>query len=131
MRISDWSFRRVLFRSRHKVGLLQLCFAQPAAKRHSSVATRKSENCALQFDTSGLSPIAIHRPRIGRERPGRQCVRQLVRAGFVLAKESIQPQQPVMRQCKSDRSEEHTSELQSLMRISYAVYCLKKKKRTN
>src|SRR3546814_5417938 len=27
------------------------------------------------------------------------------------------------------RSEEHTSELQSLMRISYAVYCLKKKKR--
>src|SRR3546814_5326548 len=29
------------------------------------------------------------------------------------------------------RSEEHTSELQSLMRISYAVFCLKKKKKTN
>src|SRR3546814_10607842 len=29
------------------------------------------------------------------------------------------------------RSEEHTSELQSLMRISYAVFCLKKKKYTN
>src|SRR3546814_3399633 len=28
----------------------------------------------------------------------------------------------------NDRSEEHTSELQSLMRISYAVFCLKKKK---
>src|SRR3546814_3356040 len=28
---------------------------------------------------------------------------------------------------KIDRSEEHTSELQSLMRISYAVFCLKKK----
>src|SRR3546814_9414583 len=28
----------------------------------------------------------------------------------------------------SSRSEEHTSELQSLMRISYAVFCLKKKK---
>src|SRR3546814_2884640 len=28
---------------------------------------------------------------------------------------------------KNDRSEEHTSELQSLMRISYAVFCLKKK----
>src|SRR3546814_10440072 len=27
---------------------------------------------------------------------------------------------------RSDRSEEHTSELQSLMRISYAVFCLKK-----
>src|SRR3546814_6087623 len=29
------------------------------------------------------------------------------------------------------RSEEHTSELQSLMRISYAVFCLKKKKKHN
>src|SRR3546814_7329283 len=29
----------------------------------------------------------------------------------------------------SDRSEEHTSELQSLMRISYAVFCLTKKKK--
>src|SRR3546814_3856728 len=32
---------------------------------------------------------------------------------------------------KSPRSEEHTSELQSLMRISYAVFCLKNKKKTN
>src|SRR3546814_6548916 len=31
----------------------------------------------------------------------------------------------------NERSEEHTSELQSLMRISYAVFCLKKKKKTN
>src|SRR3546814_9766393 len=30
-----------------------------------------------------------------------------------------------------ERSEEHTSELQSLMRISYAVFCLKKKKQNN
>src|SRR3546814_3578096 len=30
----------------------------------------------------------------------------------------------------TQRSEEHTSELQSLMRISYAVFCLKKKKKT-
>src|SRR3546814_9558857 len=33
------------------------------------------------------------------------------------------------RQAAADRSEEHTSELQSLMRISYAVFCLKKKTR--
>src|SRR3546814_10784032 len=35
----------------------------------------------------------------------------------------------VIRHCRSSysRSEEHTSELQSLMRISYAVFCLKKK----
>src|SRR3546814_7930611 len=32
---------------------------------------------------------------------------------------------------RAPRSEEHTSELQSLMRISYAVFCLKKKKTQN
>src|SRR3546814_1785858 len=36
----------------------------------------------------------------------------------------------VRRSARSIRSEEHTSELQSLMRISYAVFCLKKKKKT-
>src|SRR3546814_6486056 len=36
---------------------------------------------------------------------------------------------PLVRKAPGrDRSEEHTSELQSLMRISYAVFCLKKKK---
>src|SRR3546814_5871039 len=35
---------------------------------------------------------------------------------------------PPMRAAGAARSEEHTSELQSLMRISYAVFCLKKKK---
>src|SRR3546814_3047582 len=38
----------------------------------------------------------------------------------------------IQRFCfRLDRSEEHTSELQSLMRISYAVFCLKKKKLKN
>src|SRR3546814_969002 len=34
----------------------------------------------------------------------------------------------VTEETERERSEEHTSELQSLMRISYAVFCLKKKK---
>src|SRR3546814_1607963 len=40
--------------------------------------------------------------------------------------------QQLAEQCAAEvmRSEEHTSELQSLMRISYAVFCLKKKKTT-
>src|SRR3546814_9159663 len=42
------------------------------------------------------------------------------------------PQALVQFEClNSHRSEEHTSELQSLMRISYAVFCLKKKKNNN
>src|SRR3546814_2966073 len=58
----------------------------------------------------------------------------------VLAHEAVQPAlktacQPEIvtvdgedQSVVEDRSEEHTSELQSLMRISYAVFCLKKKK---
>src|SRR3546814_6525875 len=38
---------------------------------------------------------------------------------------------PLGRAQHRRRSEEHTSELQSLMRISYAVFCLKKKKKDN
>src|SRR3546814_7126981 len=39
-------------------------------------------------------------------------------------------QHGTLRRRPDIRSEEHTSELQSLMRISYAVFCLKKKKQT-
>src|SRR3546814_8634273 len=42
---------------------------------------------------------------------------------------NAQYRQPVRR--LRERSEEHTSELQSLMRISYAVFCLKKKNNKN
>src|SRR3546814_1394309 len=38
---------------------------------------------------------------------------------------------PIVAGPAPPRSEEHTSELQSLMRISYAVFCLKKKKQQN
>src|SRR3546814_5726629 len=38
------------------------------------------------------------------------------------------PSEPRVNEERNGRSEEHTSELQSLMRISYAVFCLKKKK---
>src|SRR3546814_3112023 len=49
--------------------------------------------------------------------PGPQCAERRIK-------------QPLKRPT-SARSEEHTSELQSLMRISYAVFCLKKKKQIN
>src|SRR3546814_6467886 len=43
-------------------------------------------------------------------------------------KAELKPDSRVILHCASGRSEEHTSELQSLMRNSYAVFCLKKKK---
>src|SRR3546814_4264396 len=44
--------------------------------------------------------------------------------------QSRRPGRPVPAKSERHRSEEHTSELQSLMRISYAVFCLKKNKTT-
>src|SRR3546814_5510378 len=41
---------------------------------------------------------------------------------------AVTPERMTQMPSTSARSEEHTSELQSLMRISYAVFCLKKKK---
>src|SRR3546814_6222316 len=45
--------------------------------------------------------------------------------------EQRQPGEPPEDYVRRVRSEEHTSELQSLMRISYAVFCLKKKTNLN
>src|SRR3546814_8370168 len=59
------------------------------------------------------------------------------RCGAMIETEYLPPGHPPVRDIEFDidalkaqwqRSEEHTSELQSLMRISYAVFCLKKKK---
>src|SRR3546814_2416094 len=76
---------------------------------------------------------ALFRPRPGLDRPARRrtgpaLAQRLLphhRAGrlTMLHRLSILPLLVQMY-----RSEEHTSELQSLMRISYAVFCLKKKK---
>src|SRR3546814_2519745 len=52
----------------------------------------------------------------------------LAAAGMVAARSSRTLETSV-REERARRSEEHTSELQSLMRISYAVFCLKKKKK--
>src|SRR3546814_3881163 len=45
--------------------------------------------------------------------------------------QAVRAERPRVPRCRRRRSEEHTSELQSLMRISYAVFCLKKKKTKN
>src|SRR3546814_1019999 len=53
--------------------------------------------------------------------------RILLRARFLCRRENLD----AIQEHWMHRSEEHTSELQSLMRISYAVFCLKKKTHTN
>src|SRR3546814_6313445 len=54
-----------------------------------------------------------------RLRPGHQVIVEVTPGGA--------PRRVTLK--VEDRSEEHTSELQSLMRISYAVFCLKKKRK--
>src|SRR3546814_8968641 len=63
---------------------------------------------------------------VGRERTGRHGIGRSGHAGTSSGSGSAIAAYSARR--GSWRSEEHTSELQSLMRISYAVFCLKKKK---
>src|SRR3546814_19764555 len=57
-----------------------------------------------------------------------RCAEQLAHLPYRAERRRVQ-----VRECgaKVGRSEEHTSDLQSLMRISYAVFCLKKKNTIN
>src|SRR3546814_6328046 len=80
--------------------------------------------------------LALHEPEERAERHQAAVAREGGRAPEIEAR----PHHPARRDRHPDRahgeqhdrrerSEEHTSELQSLMRISYAVFCLKKKKK--
>src|SRR3546814_4197274 len=86
------------------------------------------------FPYTTLFRSKSHRPAIRLPVPHTlpHSHRSLCRAGPSLATGPNQPlgRLPPCQPSKGDstRSEEHTSELQSLMRISYAVFCLKKKK---
>src|SRR3546814_6383251 len=112
MRISDWSS--------------DVCSSDLATLMKS----RRRGSCASSRYGSGDSPggialsaLAIHLPlhfdlptRLRRETRPRRTGR--TPRGYPRPHGGRRP----------DRSEEHTSELQSLMRISYAVFCLKKNK---
>src|SRR3546814_9487862 len=83
------------------------------------------------FRSAGVSRLA-HEAReraqaiVVIEQPG-QRTRQHAGDGVDAVAAGLQ----VTDRTQQRRSEEHTSELQSLMRISYAVFCLKKKKDNN
>src|SRR3546814_9527342 len=72
-----------------------------------------ADDCALQVERSQLLPDEFVNRRFGPI---------FTRKQFIGTRHRIQ--------AVDQRSEEHTSELQSLMRLSYAVFCLKKKRKT-
>src|SRR3546814_1432291 len=122
MRISDWSS--------------DVCSSDLAGPIGCSAA-RSARTATI--DGNAGAPLEADRldgGDLGGERTG---ARPGERSAAVLGRRLTHPNQRFASQTVSDerdtvamsRSEEHTSELQSLMRISYAVFCLKKKNKTH
>src|SRR3546814_5518483 len=110
MRISDWSSDVCAS------DLERLC-------RDDDVVDRE-QGLRLEDDALDLFPVeggSVRRGGRRHRRPIWRCARDRSAARRTGARRLARLRQP-------PRSEEHTSELQSLMRISYAVFCLKKKK---
>src|SRR3546814_10625117 len=102
-----WPYTTLCRAARRRIVALRLGFAEFAVDHHAAAA-------AL---AAGRRRAAAGHADMGRDPPGDQMKQQ--------AAQRRQEQQ------NCDRSEEHTSELQSLMRNSYAGFCLKKKPMTD
>src|SRR3546814_5254040 len=80
-----------------------------------------------------LEPQRLHAPRLERgivvPWPVGMDMDAAAQLADMLVKGRLKPDVAQLASAEPLRSEEHTSELQSLMRISYAVFCLKKKKK--
>src|SRR3546814_6924214 len=121
MRISDWS---------SDVCSSDLCYRggrRAAARRRRAPTNAVGRAAALPRLRQLRARLrARHLPRFHHrllcDRPHRGCAA----AG---AGAAVRRLPALRRDARAVRSEEHTSELQSLMRISYAVFCLKKKKK--
>src|SRR3546814_5995760 len=123
MRISDWSS--------------DVCSSDLL---HPAVADRDHippGDAGAEADDGAVDPIIGEEGLARKDRRGESARDARDPAGFVPAYrlEQAMRRHAEGRQTVEDRpierSEEHTSELQSLMRISYAVFCLKKKKKHN
>src|SRR3546814_4953941 len=145
MRISDWSSDVCSFRS------------QIGERRHLATAASTAERSRLDAATRQLHlrikaldrQIALQRARVASSRRSFAIIGDARQKNYVsridfenqhrahLDEEARLQELAAERATlggqvadNQARSEEHTSELQALMRISYAVFCLKKKKRT-
>src|SRR3546814_10765544 len=105
MRISDWSS--------------DVCSSDLVGTRHRDVVDRL---------LAEMEEVAQHLALDGREVADDAAAPALAPLLFGLVDRLLDLFAQARLAIAAERSEEHTSELQSLMRISYAVFCLKKKK---
>src|SRR3546814_5179843 len=118
MRISDWSSDVCSSDlTRASRWSIRLSWALPRrAARTSAATTTAARTTTASRRSSASDPLALpdhEKPRFG--------------GVFFGSSPKSGERRPDLEE--EVRSEEHTSELQSLMRISYAVFCLKKKKK--
>src|SRR3546814_6322216 len=116
MRISDWSsdvcssdLHGIVARGEHRDASLG-ALAHSFGDEHHRMAEDILDAAHHEAERLGRVLRPLRPPEMREKQDDRALVRQLA---------------------DRRRSEEHTSELQSLMRISYAVFCLKKKKKKN
>src|SRR3546814_7676056 len=116
MRISDWSS--------------DVCSSDLLPVRRRVARPRFDTNVELHF-RNGREQIALNINGQGLERGNIKGVKPLGTCSDQVRQYRQKTRQRLAcaRGGDKQRSEEHTSELQSLMRISYAVFCLKKKKK--
>src|SRR3546814_4958124 len=111
-----------------RIRIITQAKAGVAAARNRGVSEAKGENIAfLDADDIWTPQHLSELNRLIDAYPMRglySCAHAVIRDGREYRKK--QPSAPDFIADAATRSEEHTSELQSLMRISYAVFCLKK-----
>src|SRR3546814_7356735 len=105
MRISDWSS--------------DVCSSDLGRNAAEAAQSAAATAFPSNFNMTNRLLEAIARLR----RPGWPCLPRLRHMDIICGQNMVMGRTYI-------RSEEHTSELQSLMRISYAVFCLKKKNNT-
>src|SRR3546814_10051652 len=112
-------FCRVLF-------YVDVCFLMIRRPPRSTRTDTRFPYTTLFRSGRGRGVVGGYRRRVCRPADGRLCGRRVPdRVGH--GQRRRRPGDREAREAAAGRSEEHTSELQSLMRISYAVFCLKKK----
>src|SRR3546814_1336988 len=118
MRISDWS-------SDVCSSDLQAVRAVPRNGRRRNAGRGVPGQAGVHAAVHELQRVGAMKPGLGIRDSGLDGARN--ESDFPIALPLFQIPNPQSRIPSSLRSEEHTSELQSLIRTSYAVFCLKKK----